>query len=111
MTKKTTKSRERIRVFRGERLQRTRKEQGKTQEDLALALGVEVGLISKYETNKNDPSPYMLVRLAEQLDVSIDYLLGLVNEPRAILSEQELTDQERFLLETFRSKFNKPSNE
>ncbi len=85
-------------------MQLIRKQQNKTQEDVALAIGIEVGQVSKYENQKNDPSPEMLVRISKFLDVSVDYLLGLVDTPKAYLQEEALTAQEKMLLETFRSK-------
>ena len=52
-------------------------ESGKTQEQLARALGVSRPTISGWLDGKNVPDIISLTRIAEYFDVSADYLLGL----------------------------------
>lgn len=59
----------------GERIRQLRKERGWSQNDLAEKLGVDPGQISRYENGHIAPSADAIVRLAEALDVSCDYLL------------------------------------
>lgn len=65
----------------GERLQELRKDHGLSQEDLAKILGVSHYTVSSYECNRSDPDDKAKVILAKLFDVSIDYMLGLIDEP------------------------------
>lgn len=65
----------------GERLQELRKDKGVSQIDLARLLGVSSNTISSYECDRSDPDDKIKIILAQFFDVSIDYLLGLINEP------------------------------
>jgi len=65
----------------GERLQELRKDRGLSQEDLAKILGVSHYTISSYECNRSDPDDKSKVILAKLFDVSVDYMLGLIDEP------------------------------
>lgn len=40
--------------------------------------------------------------MAEQLDVSVDYLLGLTDDPQIHVREPSLDDNERTMLEVYR---------
>lgn len=64
-----------------ERLKKSRKEKGMTQSELAAEVGVERSSIGKYETAAIFPSADVLCRLAEALEVTTDYLLGLTDDP------------------------------
>jgi len=46
-----------------------------TQIELAQKLGVERTTLSMWESNKSNPKPDMLKRLAEALDCTVDELL------------------------------------
>ena len=59
----------------GERIRELRKEQRLSQGDLATKIGADPGQISRYENGHISPSADAIVRLAEALDVSCDYLL------------------------------------
>ncbi len=65
----------------GERLQELRKDHGLSQEDLAKILGVSHYTVSSYECNRSDPDDKSKVILAKLFDVSVDYMLGLIDEP------------------------------
>lgn len=63
----------------GERLKKVRKEKGMRQEELAEILGVKKSTISLYESNKYDPSDSAKIKIACCFDVSLDYLLGVID--------------------------------
>lgn len=67
--------------FKGERLRSRRIELGLTQDELADRLNTTQNRVWLFEAGKSEPSADMLVRLAKVLDVSTDYLLGLVDAP------------------------------
>lgn len=60
----------------GKRLKQLRKEQGLTQEDLALYLNVSKQSVWGYENNSVQPSLDVIVKIADRFNVSLDYLLG-----------------------------------
>ena len=60
----------------GTRLKRARKLRHITQKELAERLGVEQSAISNYETNFRLPVASALMEIANQLNVSVEYLLG-----------------------------------
>jgi len=66
----------------GKRLAEARKIRGMTQQQLADALDVHVTTIAKIETGVRKPSFELLLKIAQILNVSVDYLLGLVDHPR-----------------------------
>ncbi len=59
----------------GERIKQRRKELGLTQNRLAQALGVTPQHISIVEQDKRAPSLSSLTKLAEELGVTLDYLI------------------------------------
>ena len=68
----------------GERVQRRRKTLGMTQDQLEAASGVPQGSISRIERGVAETiQAATLLRFAQALGVSADYLLGLVDEPSA----------------------------
>ena len=67
-------------MFHGERLEEIRKDKRMKQEDLAQLLGVSTTTISAYERGEMLPKVANLIKLAELLDISIDYLCGVTDE-------------------------------
>jgi transcriptional regulator with XRE-family HTH domain len=90
----------------GERIKQLRGEQRWSQADLATKIGgADAGQISRYENGHIAPSADAIVRLAEALDVSCDYLLvddaprRSFRAPEHVLGEHlagldELTDED-----------------
>ncbi|MBQ7999922.1 MAG: helix-turn-helix transcriptional regulator [Ruminococcus sp.] len=74
----------------GERLQELRKDHGMSQEELAKILGVSHYTVSSYECNRSDPDDKSKVIIAKLFDVSVDYLLGLTDEPVSYNREQRV---------------------
>ena len=93
---------ERKRVFRGDRLSSIRKTRQFTQDELADRLELGHSQLNKYENGKSDPSPEIIVRLATELNVTADWLLGLVDEPDQRIGKLDLTAQELKLIMAFR---------
>lgn len=65
----------------GERLQELRKDKKMSQEALAEILGVSHYTVSSYECNRSNPDDNAKIKIAKLFNVSIDYLLGLTDEP------------------------------
>lgn len=59
----------------GERLNQTRKERGKTAQGMADMLGIGLRSYRAYESGNREPQFENLIRIADFLDVSTDYLL------------------------------------
>lgn len=60
----------------GERLNNIRKQRGFTAQQMADSLTVTIRTYRHYESEHSYPSLETLVKIADLLDVSIDYLLG-----------------------------------
>lgn len=65
----------------GERIHQLRRAKHLTQEELAAAAEVDQSRISDYERSKENPTAPTLEKLAKALDTSVDYLLGLTDDP------------------------------
>jgi len=64
----------------GERLKQLRKERGVQQRELAQMLGISIRGYQFYESGDNEPNIKVLIALADFYNVSIDYLVGRVDE-------------------------------
>lgn len=62
-----------------ERLKMLRDDKGFTQQQLAEVLNITVSSVSHYENGSRQPSIEILIRLADVMNVSIDYLVGTTN--------------------------------
>ena len=60
----------------GNILNKTRKAQGITAQQMADELGIGLRSYRHYESNDRQPSLQMLVKMADKLNVTTDYLLG-----------------------------------
>jgi len=58
---------------------RLRKEQGISQTNLAKELGIHKNVLGRYERNEVFPSIEIARKIADILDVSLDYLTGKVD--------------------------------
>ena len=85
--------------MRGDRLRDLRKAKGLSQDDLAERVGLSKQQLYRIENGKSaNPGADLLVQLAKELECSIDYLVGLVDEPSDHYRKQDLTPlQERLL--------------
>ena len=64
----------------GERLKRLRLERKIKQDEVAAIIGVNKSAVSHYETDKDDPSDRVKVEIAKYFNVSLDYLLGVIDD-------------------------------
>lgn len=65
----------------GERLYDLRKDFGLTQDELAEILKINKHSISSYERDKSEPPDAIKICMAKFFGVSVDYLLGLTDDP------------------------------
>ena len=65
----------------GERLYELRKNADLTQDALSSILNINKHSISSYERNKSEPSDEIKILIANYFEVSVDYLLGLTDNP------------------------------
>jgi transcriptional regulator with XRE-family HTH domain len=75
----------------GERLKQIRLQKGFTKSDLAKEIGVHYSQIGRYEDKGAQPSADILVKIANVLGVSSDYLMNGSSDD---LAESTLTDKE-----------------
>ncbi len=61
-------------------IQKLRKKRNITQVDLANKINVKQETISAYESNKALPSCDVLIKIADYLNTSTDYLLGRIED-------------------------------
>jgi len=73
----------------GKRLEQLRKDRGMSQRELAAILGVTNYTVSAYENGRSEPADEIKVQLARLFNVSLDYLMGLVDQPLSLSREEE----------------------
>ena len=83
------------------RLQEIREERNILQKDLANRLDKTRACISSWETGKTEPDIESLIKIADILDVSLDYLLGRSDDGGIIKIETQLSGEQKELLELF----------
>ena len=67
------------------RLKKVRKARGEQQVDLAAAIGIAQTQISAIENGKQGTSFDKLAAICQHYNVSADYMLGLIDEPRPLV--------------------------
>ena len=89
----------------GERLKGLRKSKGIKQEELAEIIGVQKSTVSLYELSKNDPSDKVKIAIAKFFNISLDYLIGVIDEPVPYYCKDlflklpdDISNDEKFLL-------------
>ena len=58
------------------RIRMLREQMKLSQFELAKLLGISQASLCRYETGEREPSIQMLKRIAEELDCTVDYLIG-----------------------------------
>lgn len=84
------------------KLREARREKGLRQADLAQIVHVSIQTISGYETGYAQPPIDILVKIANALEVSTDYLLGRENDVGLVEIKTELTTDEQELVNLYR---------
>ena len=69
-------------MFNRQRLKWARKRKGYTQEQLARIINTTKGTVSNYENGHSAPHDEMLVKIADALEVSIDFLMNRTDNPK-----------------------------
>ena len=94
--------------MKGERLIELRKDMGLTQKEMSVKLHINYRTYSSYERNETEASDDTKVQLAKFHNVSVDYLLGIIDSPRPIVDGDDyvrlpkaLSDVSRKELEQF----------
>ena len=82
----------------GERLKELRQAAGLTRKQLADKIWVTKASISYYEQSERNPSPEVLMKLANAFHVSTDYLLG-INDKQFSLDVSDLLPADIELLQ------------
>ena len=86
-----------------ERLKKLRESKNMTQVRLAIELGVSQETISGYEIGKATPPADMLIKLADILDTSVDYILNRTdNRYFHKINKSDLNDEELELISIYR---------
>ncbi len=79
----------------GDRLREIREQAGLSQAAVANELRVKPATISRYEHGTNEPDAKTLIWYAQRFKVSVDWILGLDNNP----IKKDLTPEQREVLE------------
>ena len=67
------------------RVRKLRKARGEQQKDLAEAIGATQATVSDIENGRRATSFDKLAAICRHYNVSADYLLGLIDEPRPLV--------------------------
>lgn len=84
-----------------ERLKELREAKKLSQVQLGMMLSVAQETISGYEIGRSQPGLDMLVKLADTLDASVDYILERT-DVKTVIKTAELSERETELLTLFR---------
>ncbi|MBS9463275.1 helix-turn-helix transcriptional regulator [Flagellimonas sp. 389] len=60
----------------GDRIMQARKEKGLSREELAKMIGTSGPIVGRYERGDMMPSVEIATKIADALEISVDYLLG-----------------------------------
>ena len=77
------------------RIRQLRKQKNLTMKQLGEALGLAESTISQYETGKREPDIGTILKICEYFNVTLDYLLGIVDE-QGFMTGEGFADPEDF---------------
>lgn len=80
----------------GSTIVQLRKDKGLSRDDLAKAVGTSSAIIGRYERGEITPSVEVAAKMADALDVSLDYLVGassVVVKDKKMMHRLELLQQ------------------
>ncbi|KHD85661.1 transcriptional regulator [Heyndrickxia ginsengihumi] len=81
------------------RLSHRRKQLKLSQEDMADKLGITRQGYGHYETGRNQPDNETLIKIAQILDCSTDYLLGITDDPTKESTQDSLKEINKLIKE------------
>jgi len=84
------------------RLRAAREQQGFTQQELSRLCGFGINQVNRFETGIREPSTTGLKTIANVLNVSMDYLAGLTENPHGQVIQTDLNVYEREIISTYR---------
>ena len=64
-----------------ERIIQLKNERKLLQKDIASSIGLSLRAYQYYEKGQKEPTLFVLLRLADYFDVSLDYLVGRSDDP------------------------------
>ena len=83
----------------GKNIQKMRESREILQKDLAEEINLDRATVSSWERGKSYPTVETLIKISDYFNVSIDSLLGLTNNKKAL---DDLTEEEKELLKDVR---------
>lgn len=84
------------------RLKQLRNERALTQADVAKYLNITRQGYANYENEVTNPTPTILVKLADFFECSVDYLIGRESDIGTIMIRHDLKEAETELLQIYR---------
>lgn len=78
----------------GKRILNLRKNKDLSQKELAEQVGITEASLSRYENDLREPKAEIIAKIAEALECSTDYLLGLTNNKTEYKSKSNLHKNE-----------------
>lgn len=88
--------------MRPDRLKQSRLKSHLTQEELATKLGTDKKQVSRWESGGAVPHGERLVDISRILNVSVDYLLGVSDEPTIRVRVDNLSIEEMAIISALR---------
>lgn len=89
--------------LKGDRLRKLRERRGLSQRELSRRCDLGETSVYRFEHNLVEPAADAVARLARELRVSMDYLMGLSDKETGQLSENALTPEEQAYVDLYRS--------
>lgn len=85
------------------RIRQRRLQLGMSQEELAFKIGTSQKQISRYERDDSDFTGKVLLKLADALETTSDYILGITDSPDREVREDNLDELETEIFTLLRS--------
>jgi transcriptional regulator with XRE-family HTH domain len=77
----------------GEKIRTLRQHRGLSIVQLAAELGLDTSSLGKYERSEREPDYDTIIKIANYFNVSIDWLLGRINNPKELsYTDIDITD-------------------
>lgn len=71
-------------LYKYQRIRDIREDNDKTQQDIANLLNIKQQQYARYETGNREIPLHHLIKLALYYNISLDYLAGIIKEPKPI---------------------------